>query len=72
LEYGRYRLSKKDFANYFKMARDIEKAYLTELESDVSWFCNKFDYRYENEPWYNAKDALPRALAFLTGGKPSR
>jgi len=72
LEYGRNGLSKKDFAVYFKTAREIEKKYITELGGDVSWFCKKFDYRYDAEPWYNAKDAIPRALAFLSGGKPTR
>lgn len=72
LEYGRNHLSKKDFAEYFKTAREIEKAYISELGGDVTWFCKKFDYRYDNEPWYNAKDAIPRALAFLTGGKATK
>ena len=72
LEYGRNKLSKRDFSEYFKTAREIEKAYIAELGSDVSWFCKKFDYRYDNEPWYNAKDAIPRALTFLTGGKNTK
>lgn len=72
LEYGRSRLSKKEFSDYFKTAREIEKAYISSLGGDVSWFCKKFDYRYDAEPWYNAKDAIPRALAFLSGGKPTR
>ena len=72
LEYGRNKLSKRDFAEYFKTAREIEKAYISELGGDVSWFCKKFDYRYDNEPWYNAKDAIPRALSFLTGGKNTK
>lgn len=32
------------------------------VKDDLEWFINKFDYRYENEPWKNAKDALPRAV----------
>lgn len=72
LEAGRNGLSKKQFSDYFKTAREIEKAYISELGSDVSWFCKKFDYRYDAEPWYNAKDSLPRALAFLSGGSPKR
>ena len=72
LGYGRNKLSKRDFSEYFKTARDIEKAYISELGGDVSWFCKKFDYRYDNEPWYNAKDAIPRALSFLTGGKNTK
>ncbi len=72
LEFGRNGLSKKDFAEFFKTAREIEKTYLSELSGDISWFCKKFDYRYDDEPWYNAKDAIPRTLAFLTSGKNTR
>jgi hypothetical protein len=72
LEFARVGLSKKDFSDFFKTAREIEKKYLSELENDISWFCKKFDYRYDNEPWYNAKDAIPRTLAYLTGGKNTR
>ena len=35
------------------------------LTEDVSWFCKKFDYRYDEEPWYNSKDAVERAIRFL-------
>lgn len=71
--YGRFiraakdRLSKKDFAQFFEAVSKIETAYFDELRSDVSWFCKKFDYRYENEPWGNAKDAPERARLFLSG-----
>ena len=45
----------------------VNESYLTELSADVSWFCKKFDYRYDEEPWGNAKDAPERAIKFLTG-----
>ncbi len=32
------------------------------VRDDVSWFINKFDHKYFNEPWKNAKDSLPRAM----------
>lgn len=35
---------------------------ITRVNEDVAWFINKFDYRYQNEPWKNAKDALPRSM----------
>lgn len=35
---------------------------LERVNADVSWFIDKFDYRYQNEPWKNSKDALPRAV----------
>jgi hypothetical protein len=42
-----------------------QQAYLQQLEDDLEWFTLKFDYRNVNEPWKNAKDALPRAMAVL-------
>ncbi len=72
IEYGRAGLDKKDFAQYFKTARDIEKKYISELGNDVSWFCKKFEYQHEADPWYNAKDSVPRALSFLSGGKNTK
>lgn len=37
------------------------------LEADLERFIKKFDCNYKEEPWENAKDALPRALALLGG-----
>ena len=71
--YGRFiraakdRLSKKDFAQFYETVNGIETAYFDALRGDVSWFCKKFDYRYENEPWGTAKDAPERARLFLSG-----
>lgn len=32
------------------------------VRDDVAWFVNKFDHKYADEPWKNAKDSLPRAM----------
>lgn len=37
------------------------------VREDLEWFTNKFDYRYANEPWKNAKDALLRSLLKING-----
>lgn len=37
------------------------------VRDDLEWLINKFDYRYVNEPWKNAKDALPRAMQKTIG-----
>lgn len=45
--------------------KDINTVYfdnMKRMQEDIEWFINKFDYRYQNEPWKNAKDALPRAV----------
>ena len=65
-EHAKAELSKKDFGLFYDTISKTEKAYIKELGEDVSWFCKKFDYRYENEPWYNAKDSVARAISFLS------
>lgn len=67
LEYAKNRLSKKGYAEFFSEISAIQSAYSEELSGDVTWFCRKFDYRYENEPWGNSKDAIERAIKFLEG-----
>ncbi len=72
--YGRFikaareRMQKKEFGEFYKTISELEMRYFDKLREDVSWFCKKFDYRYENEPWYDAKDAPERARLVLTGG----
>ena len=60
-------LCKKKRAEFFGAIKSLELRYLAALSSDVSWFCKKFDYRYDGEPWKNSKDAPERATAFLNG-----
>ena len=65
MEYAKSKLSKKVYPEFEKTAKSIEEGYYAELSEDVSWFCKKFDYRYEEEPWKNSKDAVERAIKFL-------
>ena len=65
LEYGQKRLGKKDLGRFTKACGDVVNGYLSTLTDDISWFCKKFDYRYDAEPWYNSKDAVERAIKFL-------
>lgn len=64
---GKERLSKKEFAEFYRQVSEVENKYFDKLRADVSWFCKKFDYRYEDEPWGDAKDAPERAREFLSG-----
>ncbi|MGN0378478.1 MAG: DUF6062 family protein [Butyrivibrio sp.] len=44
--------------------------YITNMErvrDDIEWFINKFDYRYNDEPWKNAKDSLIRGTIKTNG-----
>ena len=65
LEYGQKRLGKKRVGEFAAQCAKVVEDYMEELEKDVSWFCKKFDYRYDAEPWYNSKDAVERAFKFL-------
>ncbi len=67
LSAGQARLNKKKQQEFSKICAKIVEEYMDELQGDVSWFCKKFDYRYDAEPWYNSKDAVERAYKFLRG-----
>ena len=65
LEKASARLGKKALADFAAVTERVVKSYMETLLGDVSWFCKKFDYRYENEPWKNSKDSVERAIKFL-------
>ena len=67
VDYASKKMSKRGFAEFYKTAHSIEEGYLKELRGDVNWFCKKFDYQNEAEPWYNSKDSVYRAVKFLDG-----
>ena len=66
-EQAKKSFSGKSLSAFREATMAVVLAYLDTLREDTSWFCKKFDYRYENEPWGNAKDAPERVAAFLTG-----
>ena len=67
LDYASKRMNRKIFPLFYDTAHGIQKKYIKTLSGDVSWFCKKFDYRYDQEPWYNSKDSVKRAIQFLGG-----
>ncbi len=67
IEYAQAKLDKKKFKDFYDNISTVENAYFDKIIGDVSWFCKKFDYRYESEPWYDSKDAIERAIALLSG-----
>lgn len=67
LETARLEISKKRLADFLDAAQEVETGYLDSLRGDISHFCKKFDYRYQDEPWGNSRDAVERALRFLRG-----
>ena len=67
LEYAKNKLDKKKFDDFYSDVSQIQEKYLDKIIKDVSWFCKKFDYRYDSEPWYDSKDAVERAIKLLSG-----
>jgi hypothetical protein len=65
-EEAKKQLSSKELAAFTSATMEAVMRYIDDLSGDVSFFCKKFDYRYADEPWGNAKDAPVRAAAFLT------
>ena len=40
---------------------------LARVQQEVNWFTRKFDYRNNDAPWGNSKDAVPRSIQKLKG-----
>lgn len=68
IEAARRNIFKRKFGDFYNAVSEVEMKYFDSLRADVSWFCKKFDYRYDAEPWGNAKDSIERSIKFL-GGK---
>lgn len=67
IEYASKKMPKKVFRDFYGAAHKIESEYINTLSGDVSWFCKKFDYKNDEEPWYNSKDSVQRSIKFLSG-----
>lgn len=63
-------ISKKNSAAFTRATSCLALHYLEELEKDVTHFCRMFDYRNNGGDWGNSKDAIERAIAFLTSRTP--
>ncbi len=55
-------LPKEHLQNFINDINSVYFSNMERMQEDIDWFINKFDYRYQNEPWKNAKDALPRTI----------
>ncbi len=60
-------LDKEGYAELVRAANGKVTAYLDSLKDDVSLFCKKFDYRFDDLPWGEAKDSVERSIKFLSG-----
>ncbi len=66
LEMAEKCLPKKERLAFCAEVAGINQRYLETLKEDLDWFCKKFDYRYAKEDWKNSKDAIERAVKYLS------
>lgn len=64
------KLSGEMYEEFVKETNRIFIANLERVRDDVEWFVNKFDHKYADEPWKNAKDSLPRAITKMASLLP--
>jgi hypothetical protein len=55
-------LSGEELNGFLMITNKLYLENMKRVSDDLEWFINKFDYRYADEPWKNAKDALPRSM----------
>ncbi len=60
-------LSGEDLVRFTGTLTDLEVANFERLEKEVEWFTLKFDYKNEDKPWGNSRDAVKRGVNKLRG-----
>lgn len=58
-------LNKKEYAHFLDTIVPLERAYFQNVQKDVSWFCKKHDYRFQDQPWGSSRTAAERAIDLL-------
>lgn len=62
-----YRLPDKSRKEFLSHLRQGLAENLARLEEELDWFTRKFDYRNQDAPWRESKDALERTVNKLGG-----
>lgn len=60
-------LNQKQRNEFIIALMEMEIAHLDRIKEEVNWFTQKFDYRNENAPWKNSRDAIPRSIEKICG-----
>lgn len=62
LREGKRRLKAEEYRQLLTALIPVQKENMKRVEEELDWFIQKFDYRFQNEPWKNAKDAVERGI----------
>jgi len=60
-------LNVKETAIFTRNLMEIQLVNMERIEKEVDWFTKKFDYRFNDAPWGNSKDAVPRSIQKIRG-----
>ena len=60
-------LSGDELRRFANTLIDLEQENFDRLEKEIEWFTLKFDYRNEDKPWGNSRDAVKRSINKLRG-----
>lgn len=64
---GKVKLNTKTYQEMLQMLIPIQKENFKRIEEELDWFIQKFDYRFQNEPWKNSKDSVERSILKISG-----
>jgi enamine deaminase RidA (YjgF/YER057c/UK114 family) len=67
LEGTKKHLNARETAVFVENLLKIQVDNMQRVQEEVNWFTKKFDYRYNDEPWGNSKDAVPRSIQKIAG-----
>jgi len=60
-------LNPNQAAIFTKNIMEMQLLHLERIEKEVEWFTKKFDYRFNDAPWGNSKDAIIRSIQKIRG-----
>jgi hypothetical protein len=60
-------LKPRESAIFLSLLLKQQMENMERIEKELDWFTKKFDYRYNDAPWGNSRDALPRSIQKLKG-----
>lgn len=66
---GRQKLNNDAFKGLLAVLVPQERENLSRISDELDWFIQKFDYRFQNEPWKNSKDSLERAILKISSAR---
>jgi len=67
LEMAEKTLTAQQLPVFKKAVADVEIPNLKRIEGELEWFTLKFDYRNNDKPWGNSRDAVERSINKLMG-----